>query len=90
MRRNDQILFLTLFALIGIANSCESSDDCRPDWEVCNEKSKTCVHKAAFPSLMLEWWGYWLTILVLTVTNSGGNGGGGALIPVLVVFFQFN
>lgn len=40
--------------------------------------------------LLPEFFGYFLTMVVLIITNCGGNGGGGALIPVLYVFFQFD
>lgn len=52
--------------------------------------NNSCLHKELLPMNQLEFWGMIVTFLILWITNIGGMGGGGMVVPISLLFFQFD
>ena len=79
---------------------CDRDTDCVEGWEFCkinepsvfdsDEVSGSCIHKSPFDMYLKEYVGTWATLVVMFYTNCGGLGGGGAMIPICMMFFNFD
>ena len=58
-------------------------------FEICDETSKTCVHKGIFPVEGSEIAGLVVLPILLAIASVGGVGGGTIMVPVLIGMFSF-
>ena len=73
-----------------ICNPALNSEDCFAyPFEVCDETSKTCVHKPLFPAQLSEIFAYALLPIFFAVASVGGVGGGIILLPIMIGMLKF-
>jgi uncharacterized membrane protein YfcA len=68
-------------------NSCRVQEDC-DELNICIDGF--CKHKKFFPVTGKEVIGAVLIFIGSALSNAGGIGGGGLLVPILILFLNFN
>ena len=69
---------------------CLINSDCNEPWETCHEEDLICVHKSLFPIEPMEIAGTIVLPILVSMANAGGIGGGGIIVPLCMLFFQFD
>lgn len=68
--------------------TCSSDSNCDPPYIICSEN--ICQHKTLFPIQWKEIIGIICTVLILMIATIGGIGGGSFLVPINLLFFDFD
>lgn len=56
----------------------------------CDTTKSECIHKKLIPIRPIEWVGFIIQFVIVTVANAGGIAGGSMLIPLILIFNKFS
>ena len=69
---------------------CAADSDCSDfPFKVCNKYISLCEHKSVFPMQPTEIAGFVILSVIMSLSTVAGIGGGGIVVPLIMVFYQF-
>ena len=82
------VFLRTSMALPSTAGTrCSAHSQCNVPYEHCVES--VCQHDSVLPLQVLEVVGLTLLSMILCISNAGGIGGGAIIVPMIMIFMQF-